>query len=189
MTLRRPPRTALLAALLALAGCQPSEWPAEPLAPHPARPLPDIAGIRLGDTLASVQSRFPDAHCKPVDAEDITEQCVIADQPFAGAGRAAVYVSFAGARAVIVQAYGLPAAGMTPMVQALGARYGAPDDARHRPPRARPPAVSWSTADWFLIATPGGNSRPPQAGAILYQRAFVQAAEQAAGRRARAVPD
>lgn len=178
----------LLAGLALLAGCQSAELPSGPLPPHPPRAEPDVAGIRLGDTLASVQSRFAGAHCKPVDAEDITEQCVIGDQPFAQAGDSVVYVSFARGRTVIVQAYGLPAQHMPALVQALTARYGAPDDERHRPPRAHPPAVSWSTDDWFLIATPAGDSQP-YAGAILYQRAFVEEVQRAAARRGESVPD
>lgn len=178
----------LLGTLTLLAGCQSAELPSGPLPPHPPRAEPDVAGIRLGDTLASVRARFAGAHCKPVDAEDITEQCVIADQPFAQAGDSLVYVSFARGRTVIVQAYGLPAQRMPAMVQALTARYGTPDDERHRPPRAHPPAVSWSTDDWFLIATPAGASQP-FAGAILYQRAFVEAVQRAAARRGESVPD
>ncbi|HEU4671033.1 MAG TPA: hypothetical protein VFR91_10000 [Dyella sp.] len=184
---RRKPPTVLLAAAL-LAGCQSTEWPPDPLPPHPPRAGPDIAGIRLGDTLASVQARFAGVRCKPVDAEDITEQCVIGDQPFAGAGNAVVFVSFARARTVVVQAYGLPATAMAPMVRTLTARYGAPDDARHRPPRVWPPQVSWSTDDWFLVATPAGAGRP-HAGAILYQRAFVRDVEYAAGHRGASVAD
>jgi hypothetical protein len=99
-----------------------------------------------------------------------------------------VYVSFARGRTVIVQAYGLPAQRMPAMVKALTARYGTPDDERHRPPRAHPPAVSWSTDDWFLIATPAGGGQP-FAGAILYQRAFVEAVQRAAARRGENVPD
>ena len=67
-------------------------------------------------------------------------------------------------------------------------RYGTPDDERHRPPRAHAPAVSWSTDDWFLIATPAGDSQP-FAGAILYQRAFVEAVQRAAAGRGENVPD
>lgn len=188
MTARRLSLPCLLGGLALLAGCQSAELPSGPLPPHPMRPVPDVAGIRLGDTLASVQARFAGAHCKAVDAEDITEQCVIGGLPFAQAGDAVAYVSFAGERTVIVQAYGLPATGMALMVQALTARYGAPDDERHRPPRARPPAVSWSTDDWFLVATPAGEGQP-FAGAILYQRAFVQDVQRAAARRGENVPD
>lgn len=188
MILRRLFLPCLLGILVLLAGCQSAELPSGPLPPHPPRAAPDVAGIRLGDTLASVQARFAGAHCKAVDAEDITEQCVIGGLPFEQAGDAVVYVSFAGERTVIVQAYGLPAAGMAPMAQALTARYGAPDDERHRPPRARPPAVSWSTDDWFLVATPAGEGQP-FAGAILYQRAFVQDVQRAAARRGNSVPD
>lgn len=178
----------LFGTLALLAGCQSAELPSGPLPPHPPRAEPDVAGIRLGDALASVQARFAGAHCKPVDAEDITEQCVIGGQPLAQAGDSVVYVSFARGRTVIVQAYGLPAQRMPAMVQALTARYGTPDDERHRPPRAHPPAVSWSTDDWFLIATPAGESQP-FAGAILYQRAFVEAVQRAAARRGENVPD
>ncbi|MFK2905348.1 hypothetical protein ISP17_15400 [Dyella ginsengisoli] len=188
MTPRRLSLPCLLGGLALLAGCQSAELPSVPLPPHPMRPVPDVAGIRLGDTLASVQARFAGAHCKAVDAEDITEQCVIGGLPFAQAGDAVAYVSFAGERTVIVQAYGLPATGMALMVQALTARYGAPDDERHRPPHARPPAVSWSTDDWFLVATPAGEGQP-FAGAILYQRAFVLDVQRAAARRGENVSD
>lgn len=188
MKLRPLPIFCLLAGLALLAGCQSAELPSGPLPPHPPRAEPDVAGIRLGDTLASVKARFAGAHCKPVDAEDITEQCVIAGQPFSQVGDSVVYVSFARSRTVIVQAYGLPAQRMPAMVQALTARYGPPDDERHRPPRAHPPAVSWSTDDWFLIATPAGDSQP-YAGAILYQRAFVEEVQRAAARRGESVPD
>lgn len=188
MNSRRFSLACLIGGLALLTGCQSAELPAGPLPPHPPRAVPDVAGIRLGDTLASVRARFAGAHCKRVDAEDITEQCVIGGQPFAQAGDAVVYVSFAGERTVIVQAYGLPATGMAPMVQALTARYGTPDDERHRPPRAHAPAVSWSTEDWFLVATPAGAGQP-FAGAILYQRAFVQDVQRAAIRRAENVPD
>lgn len=178
---------ALLAALM-LAACQPSEWPADPLPPHPARATPDIAGIRLGDTLDTVRERFAGDRCKPVDTQDITEQCVIGGQAFATAGQATVYASFAQRRVVIVQAYGLPATGMAAMVNALSARYGTPDDPRHRPPRTPVDAVSWSTDAWFLVATPAAAGRP-HAGAILYQRRFVQDVERAAGHRGETVPD
>ena len=188
MTLRRRSLPCLIGGLALLAGCRSAELPSGPLPPHPPRAVPDVAGIRLGDTLASVQSRFAGAHCKAVDADDITEQCVIGGQPFAQAGDAVVYVSFAAKRTVIVQAYGLSAAGMTPMVQALTARYGTPDDERHRPPRAHAPAVSWSTDGWFLVATPAGEGQP-FAGAILYQRAFVDEVQRAAARRGESVPD
>lgn len=188
MTLRRLFLPGLLGGLALLTGCQSAELPSGPLPPHPPRAEPEVAGIRLGDTPASVKARFAGAHCKPVDADDITEQCVIGDQPFAQAGDSVVYVSFAHGRTVIVQTYGLPAQRVPAMVQALTARYGAPDDERHRPPRARPPAVSWSTDDWFLIATPAGDSQP-YAGAILYQRAFVEEVQRAAARRGESVPD
>jgi hypothetical protein len=188
MRLRRLFLPGLLGGLALLAGCQSAELPSGPLPPHPPRAEPDVAGIRLGDTLASVKARFAGAHCKPVDAEDITEQCVIAGQPFSQVGDSVVYVSFARSRTVIVQAYDLPAQRMPAMVQALTARYGPPDDERHRPPRAHPPAVSWSTDDWFLIATPAGDSQP-YAGAILYQRAFVEEVQRAAARRGESVPD
>ncbi|MBU6247338.1 MAG: hypothetical protein KGN77_06240 [Xanthomonadaceae bacterium] len=181
-------RTLALLVTLVLAACQPSGWPADPLSPHPARATPDVAGIRLGDTLDSVRERFAGARCKPVDTQDITEQCVIGGQAFAGAGEAAVYASFAHRRTVIVQAYGLPAAGMGTMVRALSARYGTPDDLRHRPPRTPANAVSWSTDAWFLVAMPAASGRP-HAGAILYQRQFVRDVERAAGHRGETVPD
>ena len=151
-----------------------------------SRGLPaSIGGVRLGDSVAAVKNRFAGATCKKVQAQDIDEQCVAGNVPYAGSPTGVLYVSFAQARAVIVQAYGLQPAKISTVVATLRATYGRPDDARHRPAQAGPRAVSWSSPESVLVASPA-NAVQRFASVMLYDRAFLGRLKHSAIERASA---
>lgn len=151
----------------------------------PLRLPAGIADVRLGDSVAAVKNRFGGATCKKVQAQDIDEQCVAGNVPYAGSPTGVLYVTFAQTRAVIVQVYGLQPAKMATIVATLRATYGRPDDAQHRPAQAGPQALSWSSQESLLVASPASAAQP-FASVMLYDRAFLARLKHSAIERASA---
>jgi hypothetical protein len=146
-------RIMVILTIATLSACQAPTPPTPPTATAaPAPIVPDIKGIRLGQTPAEFKAHFPEATCKSLEEPDTT-QCTTNGQTLGGHSTI-VEATYDHDRAFLVNAYGIDKAAMPDITAALVVKYGVPADVAHRPAKLQDPRETvWAGNGWWLVSS------------------------------------
>ncbi|KZC39882.1 hypothetical protein RHOFW510R12_01155 [Rhodanobacter sp. FW510-R12] len=146
-----------LALAIVLAGCgkaadhQDSAAVPVAAAPAPVRAIPDIRGLKLGDSQAQVSARFPTAACEAKGGQVL---CQVNGTGYGGSESGILQIILESDHAVAIGAKALEGDKFNLIVSAMITKFGSPDDAAHRPAMASSADVTWTGDHWWLVAAP-----------------------------------
>ncbi|UJJ60402.1 hypothetical protein [Rhodanobacter denitrificans] len=144
---------------LILVGCgktpnhqgQTMEAPATGATAATAKVVPDIKGLKLGDSQAAISAKYPDAQCHP---EKTGVLCQVNGQGYGGSESGILQIALEDDHAVMIGASALQGDKLNLIVSAMTTKFGAPDDDAHRPSGASASEVTWTGDHWLLVASP-----------------------------------